>query len=193
MPVTPQNVELSTDVVSGGVVYPHGLEMAYIDVEDLIPHPLNANSTDTAPIVESIHMNGFVDPILVQTSTSYILDGLHRYAAVMELGAQYIPCLLLNCDDATARRLVVALNRTARLGRDDPGLLRILMDQIKADDERLLGTGWTPPQYESFLTQIEVPYEPYVEDLGDFADQAARQRSHAITCPNCGNEFGGSR
>jgi ParB-like nuclease domain len=188
--VTPQNIELSSDVVSGAVTYPHGMELAFLPVDALKAHPLNANSTDTAPIVESIHMNGFIDPVLVQTSTSYILDGWHRYAAVVELGGEFIPALLIDCDDATAHRLLVACNRTARLGRDDPGQLRTLMDMIRADDERLLGTGWTPPQYEYFLTQIEAPYEPNVEDLGDYG---ARQNSHAITCPACGNEFGGAR
>lgn len=189
MPVTPQNVELDTDVSSGGVVYPHGLELAYIAVDQLKPHPMNANSTDTAPIVESITMNGFIDPVLVQTSTSYILDGWHRYAAVVELGAEFIPCLLLNCDDATARRLLVACNRTARLGRDDPGLLRNLMESIRADDTRLLGTGWSPMQWESYLELMDAPYEPDVEDF----EAPVRQHHIGVTCPACGHEFGGGR
>ena len=188
MPVTPQNVELDSDVVSGGVVYPHGLELAFIDVDQLKPHPLNANSTDTAPIVESIHMNGFVQPLLVQTSTGYIIDGWHRYTAAIELGAQFMPCLLYNCDDATARRLLVAMNRTARLGTDDPGMLRELMETIREDDARLLGTGWSPMAWESYLELMDAPYEPDVEDF-----DVARQRSAGITCPNCGHEFGGGR
>lgn len=188
MPVTPQNVELDTDVTSGGVVYPHGLELAYLAVEDLKPHPLNANSTDTAPIVESIHMNGFIDPVLVQTSTGYIIDGWHRYAAVIELGGEFIPCLLLDCDDATAHRLLVACNRTARLGRDDPGQLIELMTLIEAEDARLLGTGWTPNEWQSWLELNDAPYEPNVEDI-----EPARQHHTGITCPSCGHEFGGGR
>lgn len=187
MPVTPQNVELDTDVTSGGVTYPHGLEMAYIDVDRLLPHPLNANSTDTAPIVESIAMNGFIQPLLVQATTGYIIDGWHRYTAAIELGATTIPVILYDCDDATARRLLVAINRTARLGTDDPGMLRDLMDQIRATDERLLGTGWTPMQYDSFLELIDAPFEADIEDF-------ARQRMPSpITCPACGHEFGGRR
>jgi hypothetical protein len=188
VPVTPQNVELDNDVISGGVTYPHGLEMAYINVEHLQPHPLNANSTDTTPIVESIHMNGFIQPLLVQTSTGYIIDGWHRYTAAIELGATTIPVILYDCDDATARRLLVAINRTARLGTDDPGLLRDLMDTIAAEDARLLGTGWTPLQYESFLELIETPYQADVEDYNP-----VRQHHTAITCPSCGAEFGGRR
>lgn len=188
MPVTPQNVELSNDVVSGAVVYPHGLEMAFIGVDELHPHPMNTNSTDTDIIGESIEVNGFVMPLLVQTSTGYIIDGWHRYTAALERGAQFVPCILLDCDDATARRLLVAINRTARLGTDDPGLVRDLMDRIQADDARLLGTGWTPIQYDTFLEMIESPYTPDVEDI-----DPVRQRHVGITCPACGHEFGGGR
>lgn len=188
MPLTPQNVELDSDVTSGAVIYPHGMEMAFIGVEHLKPHPMNANSTDTAPIVESIHMNGFIQPLLVQSSTGIIIDGWHRYTAALEMGAEFIPAILYDCDDATALRLLVAINRTSRLGRDDPGLLRDLMDTIAKDDARLLGTGWTPPQYESFLELLEAPYEPNVEDY-----DPVRQHHTGITCPACGHEFGGRR
>lgn len=191
MPVTAQNIELSSDVVTGAVVYPHGMELAFLPMDALKAHPLNANSTDIAPISESIHMNGFIDPILVQTSTGYILDGWHRYSAVLDLGGEFIPCLLIDCDDATAHRLLVACNRTARLGRDDPGILRDLMDQIQANDARLLGTGWTPGQYDAFLELTESPYEPNVEDLEEFT--GVRQHHTGIICPACGHEFGGGR
>lgn len=192
MPITPQNVELSPDVVSGGVVYPHGMEVAFIAVEELKPHPLNANSTDTAPIVESIHMNGFIQPVLVQTSTGYILDGWHRYAAVLELGGTFIPTILYDCDDATAYRLLVACNRTARLGRDDPGTLIELMTQIEANDARLIGTGWTPMDWQTWLELNDRPYTPDVEI---FAEDSLPVRQHhtGITCPACGHEFGGAR
>lgn len=192
MPLTPQNVELSPDVTSGAVVFPHGMELAFIDVDHLLPHPLNANSTDTAPIVESIHMNGFIQPVLVQTSTGFILDGWHRYAAAIEMGATFIACILYDCDDTTALRLVVAPNRTARLGRDDPGTLRDLMEEIRANDARLLGTGWTPMDWESWLELASAPYTPDVEDLQD-TSLPVRQHHTGATCPACGHEFGGAR
>jgi len=185
VPLTPQNVELDSDVTSGAVTYPHGMEIVFVGVEHLHPHPMNANSTDTAPIVESIAMNGFIQPVLVQTSTGIIIDGWHRYTAALELGATTIPAILYDCDDATALRLLVAINRTARLGRDDPGLLRDLMDTIAKEDERLLGTGWTPMQYEAFLELLDDPFEPSIEPV--------RQHHTGFTCPACGHEFGGGR
>lgn len=192
MPVTPQNVELDTDAMSGSVVYPHGLEMAYIDVDHLKPHPLNANATDTAPIVESIHMNGFIDPVLVQTRTGFIIDGWHRYAAALELGAEHVPAILYDCDDATALRLLVACNRTARLGRDDPGKLIDVMTEIEATDARLLGTGWTPMDWQTWLEFNDKPYTPELEITPDDV-LPVRQHHTGITCPACGHEFGGAR
>ena len=193
VPVTPQDVELYNDVVSGAVMYPQGLTLIYLGVEALSPHPLNANSTDIDPIVESIEVNGFIQPVLVQQSTGYIIDGWHRYTAARSLGATQIPAIVIDVDDSTARRLLVAINRTARLGRDDPGLLRDLMDLIRADDERLLGTGWHPLQYDAFLEAIDAPYTPELDDIEPEPIGGARQRGQVIHCPACGHEFGGGR
>lgn len=184
--MTLNNVELDTDVTTGRVRYPHGIEIVYLPIDDLSPHPMNANATDIDPIVESIEMNGFINPVLVQKSTGYIIDGFHRWSAAISLGAETIPCIVYDCDDATAKRLLVAINRTARLGTDDPNLLRSLMDAIRQDNAALIGTGWTPSQYDNYLHLLDNPY-------GNQPDVApARQRSgRSIMCPQCGHEFGG--
>lgn len=46
---------------------------------------------------------------------------------------------------------MVADNRTARLGRDDPALLLELLDDLYATDRGLLGTGY---EYDDYLTLL---------------------------------------
>lgn len=127
------------------------LAIQHVPVGEIDPHPENANRGDLDAIKESIRINGYYAPILVQSSTGYILAGNHRYRAATELGHQQVPVIYLDVDDEAAKRIMVADNRTTRLGSDDDALLASLLAEIGEGETGLLGTGYTHADLQTLL------------------------------------------
>lgn len=127
------------------------LSVLYVSVDEIDPHPENANRGDLDAIKESIRVNGYYAPIVVQSSTGYILAGNHRYRAAKDLGHAAVPVIYLDVDDEAAKRIMVADNRTTRLGHDDDALLAALLEDIGESDTGLLGTGYTHADLQTLL------------------------------------------
>lgn len=162
-----------------------------VDIETVHQYPGNPNSGDIDAVAESIEVNGFYSPILVQASTGYIVAGNTRYAAMLSLGATMIPARLVEMSDEQAKRILVVDNRTNRLGRDDDAALAELLDDLSGTDIRLLGTGFIPDDLDRLHTLLD---EPLVIDIEEARPvEGAKQHAAApITCPACGHEFGGA-
>lgn len=123
-------------------------------LSELRQHPENANNGDLRAIRESVEKNGYYQPIIVQKSTGYIVSGNHRYQVAVELDAVWIPAIILDLTDEEAKRIMVADNRTARLGRDDPAQLLNLLDQLADTDLGLIGTGYTLENLETLMDTV---------------------------------------
>ena len=152
------------------------LDDLLVDIDDLQPHPQNPNNGDTDAIAESIQVNGYYAPVVVQRSTNRIVVGNHRYAAMMQLGATKIPAIYLDLDDEQALRVMVVDNRTTRLGRDDEGLLLDLLTVLSQTDLELLGTGYDSIALDRLR---EVEHEIQTPPPDD----------HIFTCPACGHSW----
>jgi hypothetical protein len=144
------------------------LSVIYVNVDEIDPHPDNANKGDLDAIKESIRVNGYYAPIVVQSSTGYILAGNHRYRAAKDLGHAAVPVIYLDVDDEAAKRIMFADNRTTRLGHDDDALLAALLEEIGDSDTGLLGTGYTHADLQTLLDaqdkfNEEFEYEPTPE------------------------------
>lgn len=126
-----------------------------IPVSELTPHPDNANIGDVEAIKQSIRVNGFYAPIIAQASTGYIIVGNHRFRAAQELGAVTVPVIFLDVDDEQAMRLMLADNRTARLGHDDMEALGAALSQLAESEVGLLGTGFTPLDLQRLLIETD--------------------------------------
>lgn len=135
-----------------------------IPVAELTPHPDNVNIGDVEAIKESIRVNGFYAPLLVQASTGYIIAGNHRYRAAQELGAVTIPVIFLDVDDERAKRMMLADNRINRLGHDDIEALSSALADLAESESGLLGTGYSPLDLQRLLVdqdeRMEFPPEP---------------------------------
>lgn len=138
-------------------------------IESLKEHPENARLGDVDAIKESIRLNGWHGAVVVQKGTHYILAGNHRTRAALELyrgdfdplegqtekeheqeAARWraelakLPVHVVEVDDDTARRILLADNKTADLATyDDTKLLRLtaqIVDPVAAmqvlQDER---------------------------------------------------------
>jgi len=126
-----------------------------VPVSEITEHPDNVNIGHVESIKESIRVNGFYAPVLVQASTGYILVGNHRFRAACELGLVTIPAIFMDVDDAQAMRLMLADNRTARLGHDDLTALEAALTQLAESEYGLLGSGYTHLDLAKLLTDIE--------------------------------------
>lgn len=149
-------------------------------IDHVKPHPRNVNMGDTDAIIESIQVNGFTAPILVQRSTGYIVAGNHRYAAVIELGGDEIPVIWLDMDDEQALRYMLADNRSTRLGKDDLGLLQEVLEELQGSEIGLTGALYDDEYLENLRNSLE-------EGLEFDDEEYAKQNSgHICQCPRCG-------
>lgn len=181
---------------SSRVRFAPGVRALLVDIGDVRAADRNPNNGDVDAIAESIVINGFQVPVIARADTHEIVAGNHRYYALLRLGADQIPVIWTEMDDAAAMRFLIADNRLARLGRDDPSMLLEMLHEVAgAAPFGLAGTGWssTDLDYLTELTGGPLDLELEERDLDAEAAQFARQRGRAIICPSCGHEFGVQR
>ncbi|MFG3438350.1 ParB/RepB/Spo0J family partition protein [Nonomuraea sp. NPDC047897] len=121
-----------------------------VSVGDLEPHPENPHRGDVDVIAESIERNGFYGTVLVQKSRMRIIAGEHRWRGAQANGLQQVPALVIDVDDDTATRIMLADNRTAEFGGYDD---RALADLLRGLDD-LDGTGWTEQDLDELTEAI---------------------------------------
>ena len=121
------------------------LQVEYVPVDAVRPHPRNARKGRPSLIRESMDANGVYKPLIVQQSTGYILAGNHAYQAHKARGATEVPVIYRDVTDDAATRILLADNRTADTGTYDvDALLGLLVD---VDD--LTGTGYDPADLDA--------------------------------------------
>lgn len=147
------------------------LQVTEVMVDDLAQFPGNANNGDLEALRESIEVNGFFSPVIVQASTGYIIAGNHRWMVAQELGMVTIPAIFIDVDDEQAKRMNVADNRIARLGKDDPALLAELLSDLSETDYGLMGTGFSHSELQTMLDALDKPLE--FDEEPDPEDQSA--------------------
>ncbi|MEN6305324.1 MAG: DNA modification methylase [Armatimonadia bacterium] len=156
-------------------------EYELVPIAAIQPHPRNVNVGDVAAIVESIQANQFFGACLVQRSSRNILAGKHRWLAAKECGLEMVPVIYADVDDRTALRMVLADNRTCRLGADDPERLADLLQDILADTGSLVGTGFDQAALDELLSSLNAEQVP-AEGLTD-ADATPEPPVAPVTLP----------
>ena len=149
----------------------------------LKPHPRNVNQGDFGAIQQSVETNGFYGTIVANKRTGHILAGNHRYAVAKQLGFADVPVAWVDVDDEEELRILIADNRTTRLGIDDEERLAELLAELSQTPEGLIGTGFDGDDLDSLIAKIASPdFEP--------TEECSRLDELAKTvCPECGHEF----
>ena len=135
------------------------IDVVQWDVEKIYPNPWNPNLTSSRvdeAIRESIGIYGMVDPITCRKhpdleDSLQIIDGEHRLEACKELGFPQIPVVIIEINDANAKKLTIIANETR--GRAEKVSLSQLVKEIsdELDDDSLrLGL----PYYEEELNDL---------------------------------------
>ena len=117
------------------------LQHLLVDIDSLHQHPDNPNNGDLDGLIESIRVNGFYSPIVVDAHGE-VIAGNHRYQAMISLGEPQIPAIRLNVDREQALRILLVDNKITRDGSDDTGLLMQLLEELQNTELGLIGTGW---------------------------------------------------
>jgi len=124
-----------------------------VPIDAIRPHPENPRKGDLASIEESIDKNGFYGACVVQRTTGYILAGNHRYLAAKKRGFTEVPVLWIEVDDKTAKRILLADNRTSDLAGYDDEKLAALLRELSADQD-LAGSGYTEADLDDLLLEV---------------------------------------
>lgn len=163
--------------------FPKSLEPLLVDITTVEQHPLNPNNGDTEAIAASMDVNTMFDPVGVQTSTGYIIDGNHRYAALLYHGSPTIPVVWLDVDDDEALRILIVANSLAQKAQMDAGSVLALIKDHELDDvASLMGFGLTQNDIEKMQQAVAATPMPENHGYGE-------PISSGMKCPACGHEW----
>ncbi|MEV0313541.1 ParB/RepB/Spo0J family partition protein [Nonomuraea fuscirosea] len=153
-------------------------EYRMVAVSDLEPHPDNPHQGDVDVIVASIKKHGFYGSVVAQQSRMRIVAGEHRWRGAAKAGLKHVPTVIIDVDDETAQRIMLADNRLAEYGQYDDAKLAELLQSLPDLD----GTGWRDEDLSDLL-----------DDLGDIEivhDELATSRPAPTPAPSAPESVG---
>jgi hypothetical protein len=123
---------------------------------DLEDYPGNPKEHDVGAIDESIQSNGWYGTITVQewpNTPLYVVAGHGRRDTLLARGQMYAPVMFVKCDPKTARRIVLADNRTTTLGGFSlPKLASFLEEDARLGNLR--GTGYDGDDVDAVMAEL---------------------------------------
>ena len=131
-----------------------------VAASSLSAHPDNPRQGDLGAIYESIKANGFYGTIVAQRSSGRILAGNHRWLAAQDAGIDEVPVCWVDVDDDTARRILLADNRTNDLASYNDQALAELLTLIELETGTLDGTGYDKDALDDLLNDLGLNAEP---------------------------------
>lgn len=150
-----------------------------IKVDQVRPHPRNANQGDVGAISESIKNVGFYGALIIQKSTGQILAGEHRWRAAQHNGIAELPGLVVDVDDNTAARILIGDNRYPQLASWNEKALADLLADLARTDDGLSGTGYDGDDLDELIASLDDGTAPPdgKTDPDDIPDLPADPRS----------------
>lgn len=124
-------------------------------VDELSTFERNPRRGDVDAIADSLHRTGQYRPIVVNAGSETgrpfeVLAGNHTLLAARRLGWEHLDVGIVDVDENTARRIVLADNRTADLGDYDKDVLAEVLSSI----EDLVGTGYDAEAYDAAMAAV---------------------------------------
>lgn len=166
------------------------METTLINLSELQPYYRNARRGNVDAIAESLQVNGQYKPIIVNEGTHTgrpleVLVGNHTVQAAQQIGLESLSAVVVDVDDAQARRIVLVDNRTSDLATYDDDLLAGLL----ADAGDLSGTGFTDVDLDHLISSTAPPVEADEEDAPEPPEEPVTQEGdvwvlgmHRLVC-----------
>lgn len=126
-----------------------------VPIASLLIDPRNARAhpdANRAAVRASLAEHGQVETVVVQLSTRRIIGGNCRVEELIELGTETVWVHEVDCDDATADRLALRLNRTAELAGWHTDILSEILAEQAANQVDLSDLGWGAPDLDDLPT-----------------------------------------
>ena len=156
-----------------------------VNINLLKPHPENANQGDYGAIQESLKANGFYGSLVVNRRSMRILAGNHRYRVAKELGFATLPVSFVDVDPTEEIRIMLADNRTTRLGNDDENTLVALLTRLEDSTELgLVGTGYDGDDLDEMIKALAGNEDP-PEEFNEIGEDLPTNQE----CPKCGYKW----
>lgn len=150
-----------------------------VPIESVSPFPGNPRHGDVGAISESLIEFGQNKPIVVQASSGHIIAGNHLWAAAKALGWSDIAAVFVDMDETTARRYLIADNRTQEVGNYDEDVLASILTELERTG-MLAGTGYDADDVEALLRRLEA------QNTAGGAGGGGRGRAKLNICVLCG-------
>lgn len=137
-----------------------------VPIDSITEHPENDNKGDEASIDQSMEVNGWYGACVYQKSTGWIIAGNHRHRVAKRRGDTEIDAFELDCDDATALRILLFDNETTRRGSTNKEHTAKVLRMLADANQGLEGTGYDL----HWLVEVEEGRESPValEDVPEF-------------------------
>ena len=125
-----------------------------VDIQLLKHHPRNANKGDVEAIRASLAVNGWYGSVVVNQKTNHILAGNHRVMAAKALGWSSVPVTWIDVTPEEELRILLADNRTTRLGDDDKTMLADILSELALSDGGIDGTGYNAADLDALIDEV---------------------------------------
>jgi ParB-like chromosome segregation protein Spo0J len=165
------------------------LKTKVVPLDQLTPFPGNARRGRVDVIKESLERNGQYRSLVVRQiehGPLIILAGNHTSMALLEAGAKGARCEIIECDDATARRINLVDNKANDLATDDHDALVELLEALGED---AAGSGFTDKEIAQMLEPSAVPQAPTAPEEFTEYDEGIKTTHR---CPKCDYAWSGS-
>jgi hypothetical protein len=144
------------------------LRLEYVAIEDLLAAPRNPNAHNLPAIAESIRRHGFVEPVIRDDRTGFLLGGHGRVEVVAEMrdGGESppdgitarweVPAIVgwSSRSDAEAEALLLAMVNLTKQPISDTQLLASMLSDLAQDPDGLLGTGYDDASLDLLLASL---------------------------------------
>lgn len=125
-----------------------------VDIQLLKHHPRNANKGDVEAIRASLAVNGWYGSVVVNQKTNHILAGNHRVMAAKALGWSSVPVTWIDVTPEEELRILLADNRTTRLGDDDKTMLADILSELALSEGGIDGTGYNAGDLDALIDEV---------------------------------------
>ena len=149
-----------------------------LKVAEAKPHALNFRNhppTQSQALAASLDSVGWVQQVVVNTTTGNLLDGHLRWELARQRGEVELPCLFVELSADEERFVLASLDPIAAMAQADRAKLQELLTSLQSEDEQVRGLLEAIARQE----RIELPSAAGLVDPDEVPEPPGRARDQA--------------